>query len=94
MKTKRATTKPGWNISVEVRDTFTEFCKRKGTIAERDCEGALIIWQYLPSVLRDTAKAMASGEAQIETDFWKELEAGLQTALLKQLQIQQKQTAK
>ena len=78
---KKETTKPGWNIPVDVRDSFTAFCAEVGTIAQEDCAGALLIWPYLPAQLREQAKLQAKGNAPIDKKWWQSFRAGFELAL-------------
>ncbi len=91
--TKKATKTAGWEIPDHVKEEFTDFCKRVGTLAKDDCAGALFIWQFLPAHLRERAKLDAkdhplADEAQA---FWVQwdlaldliIERGLLNALLR-----------
>jgi len=90
--TKKTTKTAGWPVPDHVKDSFTEFCKRVGTLAKDDCAGALFIWQFLPAHLRERAKLDAKDHPLDDATqaFWIELdlalekiiERGLMTALL------------
>ena len=62
--------KAGWMIPESARDSFTDFCVRKGTLAQEDCAGALVVWQHLPAQLREWAKAVTKGEKPARPEFW------------------------
>jgi hypothetical protein len=78
---KKETTKPGWNIPVDVRDSFTAFCAGVGAIAQEDCAGALLIWPHLPAEIREQAKVQAKGNSAIDKKFWQQFRSGLELAL-------------
>jgi len=63
--------KAGWMIPENVKDEFTRFCADKGTLAQEDCAGALIVWQSLPAQLREWAKSVAKGENPVRPTFWR-----------------------
>lgn len=70
-----------WLIPNSVKESFTDFCVKSGTIAQDDCAGALLIWQYLPAVIREQAKLAAKGQGQIDKTFWDMFRAGLEIGL-------------
>jgi hypothetical protein len=35
----------GWEVPVEIRDSFRDFCVRVGAVAQEDCAGSLFLWQ-------------------------------------------------
>jgi len=70
-----------WLIPIEVKEDFTTFCNKSGTIAQDDCAGALVIWQYLPAQIRERAKLEAKGIQAIDKDFWAEFRKVLDFSL-------------
>ena len=78
-------TKPGWFIPVKVKDSFVNFCADKGNIIQEDCAGALLIWQYLPAQIRESARLEAKGIRAVDKRFWKHFQAGLELGIQAQL---------
>jgi len=91
-------TKPGWAIPVDVKESFVEFCAHVGAIAQEDCAGALLLWQHLPSQLREVAKLDAKGSPVVDPDFWEGLKDGLEVSIQalieSQKQTKQKKSSK
>ena len=73
--------KTGWPIPETVKESFVEFCAHVGAIAQEDCAGALLLWQHLPSQLREMAKLDAKGSPVIDPDFWEGLKDGLEVSI-------------
>ena len=67
------TVKPGWEIPRKLKDEFTEFCTRMGTLYQEDFAGALFLWPYLPDDLRQEAKLAAKDQSEIPSETWKSL---------------------
>lgn len=80
---KNFTKTAGWPIPDHVKDEFTDFCKRVGSLAKDDCAGALFIWQYLPAHLRERAKLDAQSDRMSEPQegFWIEWACYLSEAI-------------
>ena len=91
-KNKRS--QANWLIPDEVKNSFVEFCASIGTIAQEDCAGALVIWQYLPPAIREQAKLQAKGIAALDKKFWDQFRSGLELGIQAQLNIQQQKKAK
>lgn len=89
---KKITT--GWRIPVKIKESFVGFCADVGALAQEDCAGALVIWQYLPAAVRERAKLEAKGKAAVDKNFWKQFRAGLELGIQAQLNIQQRKQAK
>lgn len=68
------TTKPGWNIPRKIRDSFAEFSKLMGTVAQEDCAGALLLWQALPASVRENSRLSAKGVAKFDKNLKKRFE--------------------
>ena len=82
----------GWPVPVEAKRSFTEFCAKSGSLAQEDCAGALVMWQYLPAQIREWARLEAKGIPSVDKEFWRAFEAGLQAGITSQLRnLQQKQ---
>jgi hypothetical protein len=80
--------KTGWLIPVGIKDLFVNFCAEKGNIAQEDCAGALLIWQYLPAQVREQARLEAKGVQAIDKKFWKQFCSGVELGLRDQLNTQ------
>ena len=78
---QKETTKPGWNIPVDIKEQFSSFCSKVGSVAQEDCSGALMIWQYLPPQIRERAKLEAKGVNAIDKEFWEAFCKGVESAL-------------
>lgn len=70
MKEKNEKIKVGWTIPEQVKEDFVNFCTQKGTLAQEDCAGALVVWQSLPAQLREWAKDVAKGKTPARPSFW------------------------
>ena len=87
--------KLGWYVPAECRDKFAQWCADNGLICQDDCAGALVIWQYLPSQIREAAKLEAKGIPSVNKQFWVELRAGFESYIAEQANGQnQKQKKK
>ena len=71
----------GWKVPVAAKETFASFCSKVGSVTQDDCAGALTIWPYLPSEIREQAKLAAKGLVEVEPAFWEDFQAGLRMAL-------------
>jgi len=91
-KNKRS--QANWLIPDEVKNNFVDFCASIGAIAQDDCAGALVIWQYLPAAVREQAKLEAKGIAPVDKKFWEQFRAGLELGVQAQLNIQRQKQAK
>ena len=78
--------KPGWYIPSNVRDQFTEFCTNKGTVIQEDFAGALVVWQHLPSEIREIAKAEAKGLRESNAALWANIVSAIQLELSARMQ--------
>jgi len=67
----------GWKVPANVREQFGSFCNAHGGVTQEECAGALILWQYIPSEIREQAKMEAKGLAQVDKSFWLKLQEGL-----------------
>ncbi len=74
-------TQLGWRVPVKVRDTFAKFASEIGTVTQEDCAGALTIWPYLPSEIREQAKLAAKGLVEVDPAFWEDFRSGVRMAL-------------
>jgi hypothetical protein len=84
----------GWIIPVKIKESFVTFCAEKGALAQEDCAGALVIWQYLPAQIREWAKLEAKGLPSIDKKFWEQFRHGLELGLQAQVNIQPNKPAK
>jgi len=83
--------KTGWYIPVPLKEQFVTFCADMGNLAQEDCAGALLIWQYLPAQIRESARLEAKGIRAVDKRFWKHFRAGLELGIQAQLDsLQQK----
>lgn len=71
----------GWKVPLEVRDAFTKFANMVGNVIQEDCAGALTIWPYLPSEVRERAKLVAKGLVEDDPEFWEVFQSGVQLGL-------------
>ena len=71
----------GWRVPNKIRDDFAQWCSDNGLVCQHDCAGALVIWPYLPSSVREAAKAEAKGQPSVDKKFWEIFGAGLEAAL-------------
>ena len=85
MKKKEEKIKTGWPVPMSVKDSFVNFCAEMGTLAQEDCAGALLIWQYLPAQIRESARLEAKGIRAVDKNFWKHFRAGLELGIQAQL---------
>ncbi len=88
MKKNIEKTNTGWPIPTTIKESFSNFCADKGTIAQEDCAGALLIYQYLPAQVREQARLEAKGLQSIDKKFWKKFCEGVELGLQAQLNIQ------
>lgn len=79
---------------MKVKDDFADFCTEKGNIIQEDCAGALLIWQYLPAQIRESARLEAKGIRAVDKRFWKHFQAGLELGIQAQLNNQQQKQGK
>ena len=79
----------GWEVPPEIKDLFRDWCIDNGLVVQNDCAGALVIWPYLPSAIRERAKLQAKGVAAIDEKFWNQFRIGLEMALQARANIQQ-----
>lgn len=86
-KNEKITT--GWQIPMDVKEKFVNFCVKVGALAQEDCAGALTIWPYLPPAIREQAKLQAKGIAAVDEKFWDAFRAGLELALQAQSDTRQ-----
>ncbi len=86
--------KTGWLVPIELKESFVNFCAEKGNVAQEDCAGALLIWQYLPAQIREQARLEAKGVQSVDKKFWKQFSLGLELGIQAQLSIQQQQQGK
>lgn len=84
----------GWRISRDVKDDFTDFCAKVGSLVQEDCSGALVIWPYLPAQIREWARLEAKGLPAVDKKFWIDFQKGLELGLAAQANIQQKKPVK
>lgn len=80
----------GWRIPIKVKDDFIAFCGSVDSVAEGDCAGAIIVWQYLPPQIRELAKLEAKGISVVHKEYWLEFQKGLQAAINHQGKIQRR----
>lgn len=80
--------KTGWLIPIPVKESFVAFSAEKGTVAQEDCAGALLIWQYLPAQIREEARLEAKGVHSIDKKFWEQFCQGLELGIEAQLNSQ------
>jgi hypothetical protein len=80
--------KPGWYIPKGVKDSFANFCTDNGDIIQDSAAGAYVIWQYLPSQIREQAVLEAKEIPSVDKNFWDEFRKGLEKAILDQLHSQ------
>ncbi len=71
----------GWKVPVAAKENFAKFCNKVGAVIQDDCAGALMIWPYLPSEIREQAKLAAKGLVEVEPGLWEDFQAGLRMAL-------------
>lgn len=64
----------GWRISRETREKFVVWCDSMGTKAQDDCAGALVVWPFLPSSIRERAKMVAKEIIPHDDDYWKKFQ--------------------
>ncbi len=81
MSKKKDKVTAGWPIPPEVKESFVEFCAEKGNLAQEDCAGALVIWQYLPAQIREWARVEAKGRPAVDPAFWDDFRRGLELGL-------------
>lgn len=86
--------KIGWLIPEPIKERFVNFCAEKGNLAQEDCAGALLIWQYLPAQIRESARLEAKGIRAVDKRFWKHFRAGLELGIQAQLDSQQQKPNK
>lgn len=84
----------GWPIPADVKESFTKFCAEKGNLAQEDCAGALVIWQYLPAQIREYARLTAKGKPAVDADFWEQFSKGLELGIKAQLNSRSQKPAK
>jgi len=84
----------GWPIPPDVKESFVKFCSDKGNLAQEDCAGALLIWQYLPAQIREYARLAAKGKHVVDADFWEQFSKGLELGIRAQLSSQPHKPAK
>ena len=84
----------GWKVPLEVRENFTKFSNKTGTLIQEDCAGALMIWPYLPAEVREQAKLAAKGLVEVEPAFWEDFRSGVRMALRGQTNTQLKTQGK
>lgn len=94
MKKKAEKIKLGWYVLRDCRDKFAQWCADKGVLCQEDCAGALIIWQYLPSEIREAAKAEAKGIPSVDKQFWADLRAGFEAYIAQQANNQSQKRKK
>lgn len=78
MKKNAEKTKTGWLIPINIKDLFVNFCAEMGNIAQEDCAGALLIWQYLPAQIREAARLEAKGAQKANKEFWENFRKSVQ----------------
>ena len=81
MKKNEEKTKTGWPIPLSIKDSFVNFCADMGNLAQEDCAGALLIWQYLPAQIRESARLEAKGIRAVDKRFWNHFRAGLELGI-------------
>ncbi|MHC4397871.1 MAG: hypothetical protein ACYS1A_19680 [Planctomycetota bacterium] len=86
--------KTGWLVPVKLKESFVNFCAEKGNVAQEDCAGALLIWQYLPAQTRELARLEAKGIQSADKTFWKQFSQGLELGVQAQLNIQRQKQEK
>jgi len=84
----------GWPIPPDVKESFTKFCAEKGNLAQEDCAGALLIWQFLPAQIREYARLSAKGKAVVDDDFWEQFSKGLEMGIKAQSNIRPQKPGK
>jgi hypothetical protein len=94
MDKRIATTKPGWNIPVEVTDKFKDFCTRVGSRMQDDCSGALWLWMYMPPQVRELSKLAATGSIQADEDAWREFGRGIDCGCFRRLRNRPKKRSR
>lgn len=94
MKKNEEKTKTGWPIPMSIKDSFVNFCAEMGNLAQEDCAGALLIWQYLPAQIRESARLEAKGIRAVDKRFWKHFQTGLELGIQAQLNSQQQKPGK
>ena len=83
----------GWYVPVDCRNKFAQWCTNNGLICQDDAAGALTLWPYIPSAIREQAKLQAKGIAAVDEKFWDAFRAGLELALQAQPNIRQEKKA-
>ena len=71
----------GWPIPPDVKESFVKFCAERGNLAQEDCAGALLIWQYLPAQIREYARLAAKGKKVVDDAFWEDFSKGLELGI-------------
>lgn len=94
MTKKDAKIKTGWEISVSVKDKFTDWCAENGQVIQTAVAGALTVWPCLPPRIRQLALMEAQGVIDPQTEFWAEFERGLEVGIHAQLLHQQEKPSK
>ena len=75
--------KTGWLVPVELKDSFVNFCAEKGNLAQEDCAGSLLVWQYLPAQIREQARLEAKGVHAVGRNFWVQFSHEIEAVSLK-----------
>lgn len=88
-------TTTGWQIPIDLKDRFTEFCEKiKDSRIQEECSAALYIYMYLPEKIRELAKLEVKGVPMVDSRFWTDFAKGLELGITAQLSIQQQKQAK
>jgi hypothetical protein len=78
----------GWKVPENVREQFVSFCEMHGGKVQDEAAGALVVWQNLPSEIRDWAKLSSKGMVPADKEFWKIFQEGLRQAWRARLDTQ------
>ena len=74
-------TKLGWYVPADCRNGFAQWCADSGFICQDDAAGALILWPYIPAVIREQAKLQAKGIVPVDENFWDAFRSNLNRVL-------------
>ena len=75
-------TQLGWKVSDEIIESFKQYCDTVGGSYKSSIAASMVIWKYLPPSIQRMAQLEASGEDQLDEEFWKEYTRGLEDAIL------------
>ena len=70
----------GWEIPVQTKAEFMEWCRKGGIVVQIACAGAITLYRYLPASVRELAQLHAVGELELPKEFFEEFAKGLDEA--------------